>query len=143
MKDPQYFYRMAEKKGIAVIPFPLPKTGSLSIQAEDGKCSIGIDQGAMETTADETVHLAHEMGHCVRGAFYNRWAACDIRQRQENKADKWAIQRLITREALDKAVAAGLIEIWELAEEFNVTEDFMKKAMCWYQHGTLATEMYF
>ena len=26
---------------------------------------------------------------------------------------------------------------------FGVTEEFMRKAVCWYTHGNLATELYF
>ena len=46
-------------------------------------------------------------------------------------------------EDLDVAVADGYTDIWSLAEHFGVTEDFMRKAVCWYTHGNLATELYF
>ena len=36
--------------------------------------------------------LAHELGHCCTGSFYNQWATADCRRRHENVADKWAIQ---------------------------------------------------
>ena len=29
-----------------------------------------------------------------------------------------------------------------LADRFDVTEAFMRKAICWYAHGNLAVEMY-
>ena len=44
---------------------------------------------------------------------------------------------------LDQAVAEGCTEIWELADRFGVTEDFVRKAGCYYVHGNLATELYF
>ena len=37
----------------------------------------------------------------------------------------------------------GFPKVWELAERFGVTEDFMRKAVCLYVHGNLATELYF
>ena len=91
----------------------------------------------------ERVHLGHEIGHCVTGSFYNRYAAADSRDRHENRADKWAVKQLIPVEELDKAVAEGCTEIWELAERFGVTEEFIRKAVCYYVHGNLATELYF
>ena len=94
-------------------------------------------------SVQERVHLGHELGHCVTGSFYNRYAAVDCRQRHENQANRWAIQTLIPVDALDEAVAQGCTEIWELAERFGVTEDFMRKAVCLYVHGNLATELYF
>lgn len=44
---------------------------------------------------------------------------------------------------LDQAVAEGCTELWELAERFDVTEEFVRKAVCLYVHGNLATELYF
>lgn len=89
------------------------------------------------------MHLAHEIGHSVRGAFYNPYAALDVRQKHENRANKWAIEKLIPEEELDKAVADGYTDISSLAEHFDVTADFMKMAVCWYTYGNLAVDLYF
>lgn len=125
-------YALACGQGISVYRFPLPETGSLSIQDEAGRCSIGLDESAMETSAEQTVHLAHEVGHCLTGSFYNRYAPCDLRQKHENRADRWAIRRLIDPARLYDALAAGITEPWELAEQFDVTESFMRKALRYY-----------
>lgn len=132
----------AQADGIPVIFAPLPETGSLCVQL-DGQCYIGIDDSVLCDSASYRVHLAHELGHCKTGAFYNRWAADDVRQKHENKADKWAIQRMIPEDELDEAVADGCTELWQLAERFDVTEDFMKKAVCWYTYGNVSDELYF
>ena len=95
----------------------------------------------LPTIADELVRLGHELGHCETGSFYNRWAVMDIRQKHENRADKWAIKKLVPKDELDAAIADGRIELWELAELFGVTESFMLKALCWYQNGNLAVDM--
>ena len=50
---------------------------------------------------------------------------------------------MITEEELDEAVANGHTEIWDLADYFDVTEEFMRKAVCLYTYGNLATELYF
>lgn len=50
---------------------------------------------------------------------------------------------MISVEDLDEAIAQGCTEIWELAERFGVTEQFMRKAVCLYVHGNVATELYF
>ena len=108
-----------------------------------GKCYIGIDESVMDGDALERVHMGHELGHCVTGSFYNRYTPFDLRQRHENRANKWAIQALIPVEELDDAIAEGCTEVWELAERFQVTEDFIRKAVCLYVHGNLAEELYF
>lgn len=136
-------YCEAEQEHIAVLRYPLPQTGSLSVMLPDGTCYIGMDDGICDSGTSERVHLSHELGHCVTGAFYNIYALADLRQRHENRADKWAIQRLIPVEQLDDAIACGHTELWDLAEYFGVTESFLKKAICYYVHGNLASELYF
>ena len=42
-----------------------------------------------------------------------------------------------------KPFSDGHTEMWDLADYFHVTEDFMRKAVCWYTYGNLATELYF
>ena len=136
-------YVLAEQKNIEVIETSLPENGSLSIMDDSGSCYIGIDHSVMDGGALEIVHMAHELGHCLTGSFYNRHTRFDIRQRHENRADKWAVQQIISVDALDIAIASGYTEIWQLAEYFSVTEEFMRKAVCLYVHGIMASELYF
>lgn len=139
----QALYDLARQQNIEVLTHPLPQTGSLSVMLEGGRCFVGLDRSVCDGAAQERVHLSHELGHCVTGSFYNIYAAVECRQRHENRADKWAISTLIPVEDLDEAVAQGCTEIWELAERFQVTEEFMRKTVCYYVHGNLAAELYF
>ena len=136
-------YDFARQQNIEVVPFPMKENGSMSIQMDDGACIIGMDEGIRDGAAEERVHLGHELGHCVTGSFYNIHAAVDCRRKHENKADKWAVQTLIPVEELDDAIAEGCTEVWELADRFGVTEDFIRKTVCYYVHGNLAAELYF
>lgn len=143
MKSVLALYELADEQNIEVIRYPMKENGSMSVMLEDGSCFIGIDQDVQDGDVQERVHLGHELGHCITGSFYNRYAAIDHRQRHENRADKWAIRHLISVDGLDEAVAEGCCEVWELAERFGVTEPFMKKAVCYYVHGNVAEELYF
>ena len=136
-------YDFAAQQNIEVLTYPMHRNGSMSVMLEDGGCVIGMDESVRDGGVQERVHLSHELGHCVTGSFYNIYAAIDHRQRHENRANKWAIQALIPVEALDDAIAEGCTEIWELAERFQVTEDFVRKAVCFYVHGNVAEELYF
>ena len=115
----------------------------MSIMDESGRCAIAMDLPGRRSGTEQRVRLAHELGHCVTGSFYNRWSPCDVRKRHENRADKYAVQSLIPAEALDEAVAQGYTEQWELAEYFGVDVAFLRKALCWYTYGNLAAELYF
>ena len=136
-------YAFAKEQNIEVFPYPLPKIGSLSFMEDNGSCYIGMDDSIRDGDVQERVHLGHELGHCVTGSFYNIHAAVDCRRRHENKADKWAVQTLIPVEELDDAIAEGCTEVWELAERFGVTEEFIRKTVCYYVHGNMAAELYF
>ena len=139
---PLDLYAYAERRNIDVDWIPMRRATSLSVPLGD-RYAIAWDPWKLGSLAHETVSLAHELGHCETGSFYNQYAALDVRQRHENRADKWAIQHLIPVEELDEAVAEGCEDIPALSEHFCVTEDLMRKAVCWYTHGNLAAELYF
>ena len=143
MKSLQEIYHMAEQENIVVDHFALSSREALSVMDDDGECFIAIDPAKIVNEADERTKMAHELGHCVTGSFYNQYSNFDCRQRHENCADKWAISQLITVDDLDEAVADGCSQLWELADRFGVTEDFVKKAVCYHVHGNVATELYF
>ena len=139
---PLDLYAYAERRNIDVDWIPMRRATSLSVPLGD-RYATALDPWKLGSLAQETVCLAHELGHCETGSFYNQYAALDVRQRHENRADKWAIQHLIPVEELDEAVAEGCEDIPALSEHFCVTEDLMRKAVCWYTHGNLAAELYF
>lgn len=126
-------YDLAEDHGTQVVWFDLEAAESLSMPLSNGSCAIAMNPWRMPTVADETVKLAHELGHCETGAFYNRYAARDVRQKYENRANKWAIKKLIPEDELIEAISKGYREPWELAEYFGVTEDFIRGALEYYK----------
>ena len=143
MKTLQEIYRIASEENIVVDRFALKSREALSVMDESGNCYIAIDPQKIVSESDEREKISHELGHCMTGAFYNQYSNFDCRQKHENRADKWAVKEIIPVEELDDAVADGYTEIWELAEKFGVPEPFMRKAVCLYVHGNLATELYF
>ena len=136
-------HQIAEQQNIPVYHFPLSKVGSVSVMDAAGQCCIGLDLPHRRTRNELRVRFAHELGHCVTGSFYNRYSPADIRKLHENRADKFAVRTLIPEAALHEAVSEGCTEPWELADRFGVDEAFLKKAVCLYTHGNLATELYF
>ena len=131
--------QLAEQFGIEIDYFTMRDTKSLALPLG----WIALDTDHIESTTEAKVCLAHEMGHIETNSFYNVHSPLDVRQKHENRANKWAIKQLITEEELDEAVANGHTEIWDLADYFDVTEEFMRKAVCLYTYGNLATELYF
>ena len=123
-------YDLAQTDNIPVFSFDMKVCESISILKE-GNCYIAIDPFKIRSIPDEKVKLAHELGHCETGAFYNQYAVCDIRAKHEKRADKWAIKKLIPEDELKEARKC-CSNRWELSQHFEVTEDFMQKALDFY-----------
>lgn len=123
-------YGIAERRGHVVICESLTETPSLSLQTNK-RCYIAIDQRL--NVQQEREALAHELGHCEYGGFYNRYSRYDIRAKAERRADKWAFARLVPYGRLMQAVRHGITEVWELAELFDVSCEFMQRAIAYYK----------
>ena len=124
---------VADRKGHSVHYENLPKIQSLSLEAD--RCYIGIDKRLYGMQEKE--HLAHELGHCEYGGFYNRYSKYDIRAKAERRADKWAFTKLVPYGQLMQAVRHGVTEVWELAERFDVSCEFMQRAIAYYKTAIL------
>lgn len=97
---------------------------------------IGFRKGL--NNREMLVCFAHELGHHKRGAFYQIEAPCFTRGQCEYKADKWAVHKLIPIRSLYAAFKKGCTEAWQLAEYFDVTEEFVQKTIEIYkQEGKL------
>lgn len=123
-------YEMAERRKIPVYSFPFKKLPSLSIMDDDGDCAIGLQNELRGP--QEHVCLAHEMGHCLTGAFYRRTTSGAVRGKCEYKADKWAFYRLVPPTVLEKLLIEDSLSVEEIAEHFDVTIDFLLRAMDYY-----------
>jgi len=126
--DTNSLYDIAEDDNIEILSFDLPLVCSMSHMTSDRDCYIGIDYNRIESQREERTILAHEIGHCTQGAFYNRYSKVDIKSRHEYRANKWAVGTLIPFDEILEALTKGYEQVWELAEYFEVTEDLVKKA---------------
>ena len=122
-------YRIADENGITIVSGDLPLCGSCSFPLNDEQCVVGIDKTRIVSSADEKTKIAHEIGHCMKYAFYNRYSRFDIVSRHEYRADKWAIENVIPKDEMISAMKSGLVETWQLAEFFDVSENLVKRAM--------------
>ena len=123
-------YGIAERRGHVVVCESLTETPSFSLQTNK-RCYIAIDQRL--NVQQEREALAHELGHCEYGGFYNRYSKYDIRAKAERRADKWAFARLVPYGQLMQAVRHGVTEVWDLAELFDVSCEFMQRAIAYYK----------
>ena len=126
-------YDIADKEDIEVVDFRLRSASALSEMDTDLSCYIALDKRKLTTTAEEKTALAHELGHCMTGSFYNRYSPFDSRDRHERRANKKAAYIVIPLDELIDACRSPWNRVCDLAEHFEVTEDFMLYAMGLYQ----------
>ncbi|MEG0941616.1 MAG: ImmA/IrrE family metallo-endopeptidase [Oscillospiraceae bacterium] len=122
----------AERKGYRTVCTELPETKSLSL--EDGSCYyIGLDTKL--TSAEKTVCLAHELGHCDYDGFYHSNSPCETMERMERRARKHSYLMLVPVDEIQSAISNGVVEVWDLAEHFGVTYEFMQSAIEYYRNA--------
>lgn len=119
-------YSQLEKDGIAVFDYPVEIADATTIYMNK-RYAIFIDLNQYQTAAEEFSALAHEYGHCATGATHAVYSPLDLIEKHEYKADKFAAHRLIDPAEMKKAIADGYTEVWQLAERFGVTEDFIRR----------------
>lgn len=125
-------YDELQEKGILVFEYSLESTKAVTIRNAWGY-GIFMDTNQTETSTEELCVLAHEYGHCATGATHAVSSPLDLIEKHEYKADKWAAHKLIDPDKLRQATEGGCTEPWQLAEQFHVTEDFLRRAVYIYQ----------
>lgn len=119
-----------EKNSITVMNGSLPLNHSLSgcVGSEN---FIMIDDRQM-TESEKKTHLWHEIGHCATGSFYSPYTPLETRSRCENRANRWTVKKLIPKGRMLEAMRNGAIEVWQLAEYFEVGEGLVRFALRYY-----------
>lgn len=121
------YFQLAHDNQILIYDFPLNGTDALSIPG-----AIAINTRKICTFRDLKDKLSHEMGHCMTCSFYNTKNPLDVRERHETRANRWKMAHEVPRDAFFDALEHGVTEIWQLAEHFDVTEDFMRMTAEYY-----------
>lgn len=149
MENLNSLYQWLDSEGVFVFDKRLPfsekdtKATAIKLKPPYEIWGIFLDKSRLKTISEEKTALLHEGGHYATGATHEVSSPFDLVAKHEYKADKWAVERALTVDELDEAVAEGHTELWDLAEHFGTTEDFMRKVVCWYTYGNLSTELYF
>lgn len=111
----------AKEEHIQIDFFPMKKIKACSIPR-----SIAINPNMIENNRELKECIAHELGHQATGSFYKLRSRFETRSRMEERATRWAVQKLISADSLKKALEKGYTEVWQLAEYFDVPENFIK-----------------
>ncbi len=136
-------YTLAAKNNIPIDEECPDNIMSMSVRLSNGDKIIALSN-SRQAEHTRLEQMAHELGHCMTDSFYRGYSPFELRAKHESKANKWAIEYLIPFSDLCDAVAKGYRELWELADYFNVSCQFVEKAIQIYERNglTVPLELY-
>ena len=91
-----------------------------------------MDSARFESQQEQATALIHEAGHFLSGAFYTPYSPYQVRAQAEYRADKAATLQYIPLCDLVEEMRCGF-SVWEIAEHFNVTPEFIWRAYTIYR----------
>lgn len=116
---------LAYSKGIEIDDVPMKAIRAMSFS----EGWIAIDSRKFKSEAEYKCELAHEIGHCVTGSFYNIHTRASEKRLSERKANRFAAEMLVPFSELRKAMQRGIILDRLLAQMFEVTVEFIRMVL--------------
>lgn len=86
------------------------------------------------TRAEQTVALAEELGHYYRSTGRLHALADYFERRQEQIGRAWSYDQLLPPETLRGMLDAGSAGMWDVAEQTNLPEEFVREAVQYRSH---------
>lgn len=125
-----WIYELLDSLGIIYVEKDLDRVPSLYL-VTDGKPVIIVDRS--ESPRKKRELIAHELGHHlfhIGNGILNKKRSPIETSRDEKKAETFALYLLVPEDRLKKLVdVLDPPNVYELAEEFGVTVEFMEKRL--------------
>lgn len=125
------FFTYCENENIDVIPYMDAPYAGTTIRDGDC-CAVFLDFNRLRSTRLLRGVCLHEMGHIASGAFHKISSPFELVERSEYRANLWAAEQHITEADFREAFSAGITELWELAEYFDLPEQDIKNALTYW-----------
>lgn len=124
---------------IDLITYSLPARVS-GLYFEDITTKAITINSRLETKAERNSIVAEELGHSVIGGNLLFGGLDKVSKRKlENRGRAWGYNYMLPAKQLIRRLKAQT-ELWEIAEEFDVTVEFVQNAiLCYQQKGLLPT----
>lgn len=123
-------YQYTKQHNIGVVDYPIGFAKGVTTR-ENSKYCIFFDLGQAHTRAELNSVLAHECAHAATGSLHKVDSPYELVARHEHRANRWAAERFLPYVGLKHAVDDGL-RLDEIAEMYDVTEDFVSWAFHYY-----------
>ena len=122
------FYKYCSDNCIDVMPyFGMPYAAAT---IRDGKWyCVSLDFSQIKTIKDLNTILLHESGHLRTGALHKVDSPYQLVAQAEYRANADSFDHFLPPEEIVFAMKRGYTEPWQLSEWFNISEDYINKAL--------------
>lgn len=122
------FYSYCKTNGIDIILAQNLPSAAMTVR--DGSWyAVGLNITRMDTIRSMRTAMVHETGHLHTGALHKVSSPFQIVVQAEYKADADSFRRYLPVSEIADAMQKGYTEPWQLAEYFDLDEDYIKKAL--------------
>jgi len=134
MKQLIDLYNLADRRKIQIHNYRISDTKKAMCADIDDTKHITLDKSKIQSSIEEKELLGEELGHFETNSLYflkhthtkmyeSNISWCEYR------ANRWKIHHLLPLKYLDAAIKRGIFETYELAEYFEVSENFIEEAL--------------
>lgn len=127
-------YALAAERGIEIDHYPLRVLQAVSFP----EGWIAIDRQKFSNDIELKCALAHEIGHCATGSFYNIDTSVHAKALCERHANRFAAELLVPLDELKRAMHRGLLFAEILMRIFDVTPEFIRMVLELYEQELFA-----
>lgn len=128
MRDIDSIYDKIAREGILLFNFANCDVPAAIVRYRS-LTGIYINDRLIATEAEEKRTVMHEYAHYKTGACHPANASALTVARDEFRANKYAVHELMPFGELCAALEAGYAQTYELADYFNLPEDFVRTAL--------------
>lgn len=122
------FYSYCRSHNVDVIPFDRLPAEATTVRYH-GMYAVGLNFRRLQTVRQICTAMLHESGHLHTGALHKVDSPFQLVEQSEHRADADAIRRCLPVSEIQQAMRNGYTEAWQLADYFDLDEDYIKKAL--------------
>lgn len=127
--DPlQSFYEYCEENDVDVMSYARLPAAACTVRDRGAYCVV-LNPATLNTFRHLRTAVIHEEGHLRTGALHKVDSPYQLVAQSEYRANVASFRRYLPPEKIRAAMRAGYTEPWQLADYFDLDEDYIKKAL--------------
>lgn len=122
------FYDYCDENDVDVIPDNKIPSEGMTVR-DHGFYAVGVNMKKITSYRTFRTVIMHESGHLHTGALHKTFSPFQLVAQAEYKANACTFKMWLTPQAINEAYRLGYRETWQLADYFDIDEEYIKKAL--------------